>query len=133
MIHETTRLHALMYIIILIGIILCVELLRKRSEVYLVDYACMNYTEEAKTSVEVLLYFMKGLESVSTKDLMFQTKVFLKSGLGEEAYVPRETLQYGRHVPEQASLNQVQLLVVGAVDKLLRKPESHQTSLIFSL
>ncbi|MCO5579210.1 hypothetical protein L7F22_033064 [Adiantum nelumboides] len=94
---------------------------KRKPQVYIVDYSCAKCPDDTKTSLETLFYFMKSLGSISDKDILFQSKVFLKSGIGEEAYVPRANLAKGRHLSMEDSYNQAQILVVGAVDMVLKK------------
>lgn len=93
----------------------------KRSPVYLVDYACVKYPDEHKTNLEVMLYLLQQHESIAPRDIVFQMKVLLKSGIGEEAYVPRANLERGRYLRLQDSHDQAYILVVGAVNELLKK------------
>ena len=58
--------------------------LRKVS-IYLLDYSCVKCSDDYKTNLESILYFYQQLGSISPPDMVFQLKVFLKSGIGEEA------------------------------------------------
>lgn len=106
---------------LLISSILIYFFMVRKVSIYLVDYACVKYNDEDKAGSEVLLYFLQGMSTVAEKDVVFQTKVFLKSGVGEEAYVPRANLEKGRHLRMQDSYDQSHILVVRSVDELLKK------------
>ncbi|MCO5613379.1 hypothetical protein L7F22_067655 [Adiantum nelumboides] len=59
---------------------------KSKPQVYIVDYSCAKCLEDTEASLETLFYFIKSSGSVSVKELLFQSKVFLKSAIGEEAY-----------------------------------------------
>ena len=94
--------------------------LRKVS-IYLLDYSCVKCSDDYKTNLESMLYFYQQLGSISPPDMVFQLKVFLKSGIGEEAYVPRVNLQFGRRLALQHSHDLAHTLVIGSVHQLIKK------------
>lgn len=92
-----------------------------RPPVYLLDYSCVKYDDEHKTNLEVLQYFLEQYETLGARDKTFHLKVFLKSGIGEEAYVPRANLLKGRLVSLEDFHEQTHVLVVGAAQKVLKQ------------
>ncbi|KAH7404807.1 hypothetical protein KP509_15G044000 [Ceratopteris richardii] len=104
---------------------LILYLMRKRMSakaVYIIDYSCAKPPDETKTGLEAMFFFLKNMGTVCDRDILFQSKVFLKSGIGEEAHVPRPNLTKGRDLLSMAdSYSQAQVLVVGAVDTVLKK------------
>ncbi|KAI5061289.1 hypothetical protein GOP47_0023794 [Adiantum capillus-veneris] len=69
--------------------------IRRKPAVYVIDYSCAKCPDDTKTSLETMFYFLKGLGNIRDRDILFQSKVFLKSGIGEEAHVPRANLTKG--------------------------------------
>ncbi|MCO5594371.1 hypothetical protein L7F22_048401 [Adiantum nelumboides] len=94
---------------------------KMRPHVYLIDYTCAKCPDDYKVNMEMMFFFLKSMGTFSDKDIMFQSRVFLKSGIGEEAYVPRATLEKPRAVSLDESREQVHLLVLNTVDTLLKK------------
>eukprot|EP01018_Ginkgo_biloba_P009411 Gb_27863 [translate_table: standard] len=63
--------------------------LRRRRECYLVDYTCYKPPDERKIITEISIYISGRQEPLNAEKLNFQWMVYLRSGLGEETYVPR--------------------------------------------
>ncbi|KAI5081288.1 hypothetical protein GOP47_0004471 [Adiantum capillus-veneris] len=95
--------------------------IRRKPAVYVIDYSCAKCPDDTKTSLETMLYFLMGLGNIPDRDILFQSKVFLKSGIGEEAHIPRANLTKGRYLSMEDSYNQAHIIVVGAVDMVLKK------------
>eukprot|EP01018_Ginkgo_biloba_P009421 Gb_17018 [translate_table: standard] len=60
-----------------------------RRHCYLVDYSCYKPPSYRKLNTEASIYMSLKHEPVFVDQLDFQWKIYLRSGLGEETYVPR--------------------------------------------
>ncbi|KAI5077006.1 hypothetical protein GOP47_0009071 [Adiantum capillus-veneris] len=113
----------LLTILLTYSLVLCFHVIRKKMSppIYLVDYVCARCPDDYKINMESMFFFLKKLGTISDRDIMFQSRVFLKSGIGEEAYVPRVTLEKARCVSLDESREQIHILIVNTIDTLLKK------------
>nr|AAC34858.1 senescence-associated protein 15 [Hemerocallis hybrid cultivar] len=61
---------------------------RRPRPVYLVDFACYKPEDEHKISNEGFLEMTESTTAFNDKSLDFQTKITVRSGLGDETYLP---------------------------------------------
>ncbi|KAH7351971.1 hypothetical protein KP509_19G023000 [Ceratopteris richardii] len=112
----------LIVIAVAFAIVSIVAVKRKRKlPIFIIDYTCAKCPDDYKTNLEALFFYFKTMGSMSDRDIIFQSKVFLKSGIGEEAYAPCNTLSKGPLVTTEDMICQFHIVITQTVEKLLKK------------
>lgn len=88
---------------------------------YLVDFCCTKGEDQSCASVTIVSQLMRTWKSVTDNNLKFQVKVFLRSGVGEEAYVPPKLLQKTESVDMQDARVESESFILDAASRLLSK------------
>eukprot|EP00249_Psilotum_nudum_P000687 c12778_g1_i1 orf=452-1876(+) len=91
-----------------------------RRPCYLIDFACLKYGENDKVTLEIVEHYMKR-DNNDERNMLFQLKVFLKSGIGEETYLPRSILEKKENLSLRDLCNQAESLIVRVLAELLAK------------
>ena len=90
-------------------------------KVYLVDFACYKPHPTLKTSKTTCLDRIVQCGAFSEENIEFQRKVFERSGIGDEAYLPDSVTG----IPPRPTLfearKEAEMLMFGAIDELLEK------------
>ncbi|XP_057423112.1 3-ketoacyl-CoA synthase 4 [Lotus japonicus] len=88
--------------------------------VYLVDFACFRPADRLKAPFSSFMEHSRLTGDFSDSSLEFQRKIFLRSGLGEETYVPEAM----HHIPPQPSMTaaraEAEEVMFGALDNLFQ-------------
>ncbi|KAJ8421761.1 hypothetical protein Cgig2_000807 [Carnegiea gigantea] len=90
-------------------------------KVYLVDFACYKPDPARKTTKSVCMDRIATYGTFTQGNIEFQRKIFERSGLGDETYVPESVLQIPPKATLDESRKEVEMLMFGAVDELLAK------------
>lgn len=88
---------------------------------YLVDFICTTGTKSYYASAENFGRFLRSWKSVKLSNLKFQFKVFVKSGVGEEAYAPVTLFERGEAVDMQDARDESEDLISDAARKVLQR------------
>lgn len=88
---------------------------------YLIDFASFKSLDEHKLSTEYCEHITKACNQFTPKNILFQLKVLLKSGLGEETYGPAFLYSEDRIPTLSAARDEMDHMMFGALDELLFK------------
>ncbi|XP_002992903.2 3-ketoacyl-CoA synthase 11 [Selaginella moellendorffii] len=95
---------------------------KKRTGVYIVDFACYKPDDKLKCSAELSEWFAKRLGVYTEKTMEFFKKVYLKSGVGDESYAPPAMFHHpNADLSWKQARAEAELVIFGAVDELLAK------------
>lgn len=102
--------------------------------VYLVDFSCFKPLDDVKCNYELSEYFTRRTEKFTLPSMDFQRKIFVRSGLGEETYIPRFILGEGGIPQFSDAREEAEEVMFGSVDDLLCKTgvRSDQIGIIVS-
>ncbi|KAH7437730.1 hypothetical protein KP509_05G086300 [Ceratopteris richardii] len=64
------------------------RILNRPRAVYIVDHVCYQPDDSLKANLEVSEFLSRSVRSFTPPSIEFQRKIFLRSGLGEETYLP---------------------------------------------
>lgn len=102
-----------------LGAVWCMSRPRK---IYMLDFACFKPAEDRKCPFELAEYFVKRSEKFSMDNMLFQKKVFEKSGVGEETYIPPFIFKDNyEDITLEAVWEETSEVIYGAVDELMHK------------
>ncbi|XP_068648861.1 3-ketoacyl-CoA synthase 1-like [Aristolochia californica] len=93
---------------------------RRRRPVLLVDYACFKPDFDRKCSYEVCEYLVRRSRRFTTVSEEFMRRIYLKSGLGDEAYAPPFIFQTDYEAKLKSAVQEAQEGMFSAVDSLLQ-------------
>uniref|UniRef100_A0A7C9ADG2 3-ketoacyl-CoA synthase n=2 Tax=Opuntia streptacantha TaxID=393608 RepID=A0A7C9ADG2_OPUST len=106
---------------VLLVFLATVYFMSRPKKVYLVDFACYKPDPARKATKSVCMDRIATYGTFTQGNVEFQRKIFERSGLGDETYVPESVL----HIPPKATVDEsrkeVEMLMFGAVDELLAK------------
>lgn len=88
---------------------------------YLIDFCCTEGEGNTSVSAENFDYFLKTWRSVKESNLLFQFKVFLRSGIGEESYAPPRLIEKVEDVDIEDARAETESLISKAATRLLKK------------
>lgn len=88
---------------------------------YLVDFASFKSLDERKMTTEYCEHISKASNKHTQKSILFQLKVLLKSGLGEETYGPEFVFKENRVPSLTAAREEMDHMMFGALDELFNK------------
>lgn len=88
---------------------------------FLIDFASFKSLDEHKLSTEYCEHITKACNKFTPKNILFQLKVLLKSGLGEETYGPAFLYADDRIPTLSAARDEMDHMMFGALDELLFK------------
>ncbi|MCO5560766.1 hypothetical protein L7F22_014386 [Adiantum nelumboides] len=88
---------------------------------YLVDFASFKSKDEYKLSTEYSVHLTRSCRQFIVKNMLFQLKVLLKSGLGDETYGPALLFADDKTPTLSAARGEMDLMMFGALDELLLK------------
>lgn len=91
------------------------------SPCYLVDFCCMKGEDYCTVGLESYEFFARRWRAVDLDSFVFQFKVLLRSGIGEEACAPSRLLEKGEDIDMQDAREETQRLITGATTLLFRK------------
>ena len=89
--------------------------------VYLLDYSCFKPDKSWKLSYEMSEYFVIRSRRFTEENVDFMRTVFLKSGLGDETYVPLFVLEEASGPSLTMAIREAKAGILSAVDSLLAK------------
>lgn len=93
--------------------------------VYLVDFSCYKPQEkeeqETKMSVESFLKMTEDNGSFGEESIQFQTRVSLRSGLGDETYLPRGITSVPPNLCMKEARAEAEAVMFGSLDSLFTK------------
>jgi len=106
---------------VLLVFLATVYFMSRPKKVYLVDFACYKPDPARKATKSVCMDRIATYGTFTQGNVEFQRKIFERSGLGDETYVPESVM----HIPPKATVDEsrkeVEMLMFGAVDELLAK------------
>ncbi|KAI5076801.1 hypothetical protein GOP47_0008866 [Adiantum capillus-veneris] len=88
---------------------------------YLVDFASFKSLDEYKLSTEYCVHLTKTCGQFTVENMLFQLKVLLKSGLGNETYGAPVIFRDDKTPTLTAARGEMDLMMFGALDELLLK------------
>ncbi|PIA25449.1 hypothetical protein AQUCO_11400014v1 [Aquilegia coerulea] len=91
--------------------------------VLILDYACYKPDFDRKCSYEICEYFVRRSKRFNTISEEFMRGIYLKSGLGDETYVPPFIFQNDYEAKLKSAVDEAEEGMFGAVDSLLFKTQ----------
>eukprot|EP00250_Pteridium_aquilinum_P017179 c23493_g1_i1 orf=406-1839(-) len=88
---------------------------------YLIDFCCTEGEGNASVTLEAYSKFLRTWKSVKESNLMFQEKILLRSGIGEESYAPPRLIARAEDVSMEDARAETENLVSVAAKRLLQK------------
>ncbi|XP_031505609.1 3-ketoacyl-CoA synthase 17-like [Nymphaea colorata] len=89
--------------------------------VFMVDYSCFKPDFDQKASYEVCEYFVRRSQRFSTVSEEFMRGIYLKSGLGDETYVPPFIFNHDYEAKLSSAIEEAEQGMFGAITDLLAK------------
>lgn len=89
--------------------------------VYLVDFSCYKPEDERKMSVESFLKMTENNGSFGEEAVQFQRKISVRSGLGDETYLPRAITSTPPNLSMKEARSEAEAVMFGALDSLFSK------------
>ncbi|XP_074574030.1 3-ketoacyl-CoA synthase 4-like [Curcuma longa] len=116
------RAHLLLLLLVLVvaGVSLYLITSRPR-DVYLVDFACHLPPDDLKLSFEMMEERLRSSGKFDEETIAFQLKLFGRSGIGEEAYVPPALHQATLYRSMAAAFAETQQVIFDALDSLFAR------------
>ncbi|MCO5562104.1 hypothetical protein L7F22_015730 [Adiantum nelumboides] len=106
----------------LLIICICITYRRVRPPpCYLVDFCCTTGNRSYEASADNFGCFLRTWRSVKPSNLSFQFKVFVKSGVGEQACAPARLFEQGENANMQDARDESEDLILDAVRNVLQK------------
>ncbi|KAI5057822.1 hypothetical protein GOP47_0027837 [Adiantum capillus-veneris] len=106
----------------LLIVCICITYRRARPPpCYLVDFCCTVGNKSYAASADNFGRFLRSWKSVKLANLKFQFKVFVKSGVGEEARAPVRLFERGEDTDMQDARDESEDLILDAARKVLQK------------
>lgn len=93
----------------------------RRRKVYLVDFACYNPHPALKASKTTCIDRIVQSGAFSEESIEFQRKVFERSGIGDEAYLPDSVTGIPPRPTLYEARKEAEMLMFGAIDEVLEK------------
>eukprot|EP00250_Pteridium_aquilinum_P004569 c14773_g1_i1 orf=289-2004(+) len=118
---KETRVCILTAMSALVCTLFLVYLKTKAPPCYLVDFASFKSLDEHKLSTEYCQHITLACKKFTPKNSLFQLKVLLKSGLGDETYGPAFVYTEDRIPTLAAARDEMDHMMFGALDELLFK------------
>ncbi|KAG9458778.1 hypothetical protein H6P81_003286 [Aristolochia fimbriata] len=106
-----------------IALSISLYLSRRPRPVLLLDYACFKPELERKCSYEVCEYLVRRSRRFSTASEEFMRGIYLKSGLGDETYVPPFIFQTDYEAKHRSAVEEAEEGMFSAIDALLEKTQ----------
>ncbi|XP_028757944.1 3-ketoacyl-CoA synthase 2-like [Neltuma alba] len=97
------------------------HLKRKRSKVYLVDFACYKPNDSCAFTKDMVMEAWKSFGVFSEENLKRMEKIIDKSGLGPKTYVPEAIMQKQPRLCLAEARNEAETVLFAAIDELLEK------------
>lgn len=116
-----TRVSLLTALFAIVSTLSLVYVKLKAPPCYLVDFASFKSLDEYKLSTEYCEYITKACGKSTPKNTLFQLKVLLKSGLGDETYGPAFLYTDDRVPTLTAARDEMDHMMFGALDELVFK------------
>ncbi|KAI5065699.1 hypothetical protein GOP47_0020394 [Adiantum capillus-veneris] len=88
---------------------------------YLVDFCCTEAEGNAVVTLEAFSKFLRTWRSVKESNLLFQERVFLRSGIGEESYAPPRLIAKAEDTNLEDARSETEGLISVAVKRLLQR------------
>ncbi|KAJ7233295.1 hypothetical protein O6H91_16G028600 [Diphasiastrum complanatum] len=113
------------------SIVAVVYVITRPRSIYLVDFACYRPEDNRKCSIDHLEHFARQSGVYNDVSLSFQKKVLMRSGLGDETYVPSFVFDQEQSTEpgmKHARL-EVEEVMFGALDELFRKTNVSPTEI----
>ncbi|MCO5586084.1 hypothetical protein L7F22_040023 [Adiantum nelumboides] len=88
---------------------------------YLVDFCCTEAEGNAVVTAEAFSKFLRTWKSVKESNLLFQERVFLRSGIGEESYAPPRLIAKAEETNLEDARSETEGLIQAATKRLLQK------------
>ncbi|XP_074280328.1 3-ketoacyl-CoA synthase 4-like [Silene latifolia] len=89
--------------------------------ILLLDYSCYKPPDDRKSNVEFDEYFVRRTQRFNEKSIDFMRSIYLKSGLGEETYVPPFVFDGYDEAPYNYVMLEAREGMFSAVDSVLLK------------
>lgn len=98
-----------------------VYFMSRPKKVYLVDFACFKPHPDRKTSKRICMDRIVKYGTFTQANIDFQTKIFERSGIGDETYCPVSVIQVPPTATMYEARKEAEMLMFGAIDELLAK------------
>lgn len=89
--------------------------------IYLVDFTCHRPDEELKRSIDYFFKLTQDCGAFDNESIRFQTKIATRSGLGDEAYMPRGPTSNPPDMSMASALSEAQSVMFSSLDSLFSK------------
>lgn len=90
-------------------------------KIYLVDFACYKPNAALKTSKTTCMERIVLSNAFSEENIEFQRKIFEKSGVGDESYLPESIISIPPRMTLPEARKEGEVLMFGVIDELLEK------------
>lgn len=98
------------------------QFLRKKSpQIFLVEFSCYKPPESQKCDAKTLLDRAKKQGVFSDDSLSFMAETMRSFGVGDATYVPENILSVPPDLSLEASRNESEMVIFGAIDSVLAK------------
>lgn len=108
----------------LLAALICAAILGHRKwprPVYLVDFACYRPEDTNKSTYELSEYFTRQVDRFNVPSMEFQRKIFFRSGLGNETYIPSFIFNDPPNANLSSARSEAMQVIFGSIDELLIK------------
>ncbi|CAN6467709.1 unnamed protein product [Victoria cruziana] len=123
---EVTNLRCLVATLLMVAVI---YFLKKKNEVYLVDFVCYQPPDDCRATVATYHEHMRVFRHFDDESIEFQLKTLRSSGIGNESCVPFGLRQLPPDVSLAASLDEVETIAFSMAEDLFDKHNINPTSI----
>ncbi|KAG6725701.1 hypothetical protein I3842_02G045000 [Carya illinoinensis] len=102
-------------------ILFCIYRAKRSKPVYLVDFACYKPEDERKVTGEFFLKMSEDSGAFQEESLQFQRRITVKSGLGDETYLPKGITSRPPKLSMEEARSEAEAVMFGALDALFEK------------
>ncbi|KAK9748716.1 hypothetical protein RND81_02G075300 [Saponaria officinalis] len=93
--------------------------------IFLLEYSCYKPPSSRKSNIDFDEYFVRKTRRFEEKSIDFMRSIYLKSGLGDETYIPPFVFQGYDEAPLDSVMLEAREGMFSAVDSLFLKAEIH--------
>lgn len=116
-----SRVHTISILLGVLFTLFLIYIKLKKTPCYLIDFSSFKSVDEHKLSTEYCEHITKACNKFTPRNVLFQLKVLLKSGLGDETYGPAFLFSDDQTPSLVAARGEMDHLMFGALDELLYK------------
>lgn len=116
--------HNMSFLVLLVIFLVMSHFFMSRArKVYLVEFACCKPHPSYRTTKAVCMDRISQFGTCSNENIEFQRKLFERSGVGEETYLPEAVTCVPPRPTVEGATKEAETVMFGAIDQLLAKTE----------